>query len=73
VQIIILFYIHVPCNVELESVPLLWWCGRGYNLSLTWDQPIGNHNHPISSTQTQSSPAHMCSCSRSGSLRYASQ
>jgi len=22
VQIIILFYIHVPCNVELESVPL---------------------------------------------------
>ena len=49
---------------------LLWWRRRGYNLSLTWDQPIANHNHPINSSQTQSNPAHFCSRSWSVSLGY---
>jgi len=39
---------------------LLWWrllaWGRG-NLSLTWDRPIANHNYPINSPWTKSSPA----------------
>jgi len=47
----------------LQYLSLLWGCGRGFNLSLTWDQPIANHNRPINSSQTQSSPAHMCSSS----------
>jgi len=34
---------------------LLAW-GRG-SLSLTWDPPIANHNHPINSPWTKSSPA----------------
>jgi len=46
----------------LNNLSLLW-CGRSYNLSLTWDQPIANH--PIKSPQTKSSPAHTCSCCHS--------
>jgi len=34
----------LPRNLESEKRPLtafiLWWWGRGYNLSITWDQPI---------------------------------
>jgi len=43
--------IHVSGHLESFSLSLsslFWWWGRGYNLSLTWDQPIANHNHPIS-------------------------
>jgi len=54
--------IHVPRNLESESVPLaasssslLWWRGRGYNVSLTWDQPIANHNHLTSCSASSSS------------------
>jgi len=29
----------------IPSLSLFWWGGRD-NLSLTWDRPIANHNHP---------------------------
>jgi len=32
------YRVKLMCNLELAS--LLWWWGRGFNLSLTWDQPI---------------------------------
>jgi len=47
-------------SISSSCTTLLWWWGRGYNLSLTWDQPIANHNQPINSSQTGSSPAQWC-------------
>jgi len=55
--------------MQYWNVCFIWWG----HLSLTWDQPIANHDHPINSPETQSSFAHICSCSRSVSLRYTAQ
>jgi len=56
-------WVHIIIVLIILNQNNFFQRGRGYNLSLTWDQPIANHNHPINSPQTQSSPAHMCSYS----------
>jgi len=58
---------HRP--LPLEAISLLWWCvyWRDWeNLSLTCIiTATANHNHPINSLWTKSSPTFFFSCSKS--------
>jgi len=53
---------------HLFSSLMMCLLARGWNnLSITWDQPIANHNHPVNSRWTKSSltPTIFFSCTRS--------